>query len=148
MNSKFTIVACALLLTACGNRTSSIEKEYIQNLEEKNAILEQEIEALRSDASREGDPKPKKSGNVSQFDERNTNRMEDSIKAASDYDPNFFTIGSTEEEVLQVMGDPTSISGSKNNKWFWYDTDYVIFQDGRVERYSNQQGNLRLRVSR
>jgi hypothetical protein len=148
MNSKFTIVACALLLTACGNRTSSIEKEYIQNLEEKNAILEQEIEALRNSEPPENHVRPKKSGNVSQFDESNTKLMEDSNKAANDYDPNFFTIGSTEEEVLRVMGDPTSISGSKNNKWFWYDMDYVIFQDGRVERYSNQQGNLRLRVSR
>jgi hypothetical protein len=148
MNSKLTIIASALLLTACGNRTSSIEKEYIQNLEEKNAILEQEIEALRNSEPPENHVRPKKSGNVSQFDESSAKRMKDSINAASDYAPNYFTIGSTEEEVLRVMGDPTSISGSKNNKHFWYDLDYVVFQNGRVESYSNHHGNLRLRVSR
>ena len=50
-------------------------------------------------------------------------------KAAQDY----FTIGSTIDEVLAIQGTPTSVSGN----WFRYGTSAVIFEEGKVRSWDN-----------
>lgn len=146
LNMKVTIHASALLPTPSGNRTSSIEKEYIKNLDEYNAILEQEVEAQQNGASPEGSARPNKSGNVNQYDKGSSKLMEDSINAASDYAPNHFTFGST-EDVLRVMGYPTSLSDSETYTTLWYDNDHVQFKLGSIKRYPNRVGMLNVRVA-
>jgi hypothetical protein len=51
----------------------------------------------------------------------------------------FFTIGSTENEVLEVQGTPTSVAG---NVWS-YGFSYVFFRDGKVRQVSDAEGKLR-----
>src|SRR5438874_1403962 len=54
----------------------------------------------------------------------------------------YFTLGSSQDEVLAVQGTPTSIEG---NRWT-YELSWIKFDMGKVESYSNFSGNLRLRV--
>ncbi len=56
--------------------------------------------------------------------------------------PDYFTIGSTQDEVLAVQGTPTSIIG---NTWH-YDYSSVEFVNGRVRGYSNISKNLKVRL--
>ncbi len=54
----------------------------------------------------------------------------------------FFTLGSSEQEVLQVQGAPTSVKG----RIWLYGLSEVFFKEGRVERYNNFDGNLKIRL--
>lgn len=51
---------------------------------------------------------------------------------------NYFTIGSTRDEVLAVQGTPTVVQG---NMWS-YQLSEVLFADGKVRSVSNLSGNL------
>ncbi len=61
---------------------------------------------------------------------------------ASGNEPEFFTVGSTKDEVLRVQGTPTRIEG---NRWY-YGFSEVRFRGGAVEDYDNYFGNLKVRV--
>jgi hypothetical protein len=56
----------------------------------------------------------------------------------------YFTLGSTEEQVLAVMGPPDSTFAINGVKWFW-DMDTVQFRDGRVVSW-DQSFDRRLKV--
>ncbi|MCE5243237.1 MAG: DnaJ domain-containing protein [Syntrophobacteraceae bacterium] len=56
--------------------------------------------------------------------------------------PAFFTLGSTQNDVLLVQGTPTQIGA---NKWH-YGFSEIRFKDGRVEEYNNFFGNLKIRL--
>ena len=56
--------------------------------------------------------------------------------------PGYFTIGSTQDEVLAVQGTPTSIIG---NSWH-YDYSSVQFVNGKVKGYSDISKNLKVRL--
>ena len=53
-----------------------------------------------------------------------------------------FTLGSTQDDVLAIQGTPTSVQG---NTWY-YRSSSVTFSRGRVASYSNQSGNLRIKL--
>lgn len=57
-------------------------------------------------------------------------------------EPEFFTVGSTKDEVLRVQGTPTRIEG---NRWT-YGFSEVRFKGGTVEDYDNYFGNLKVRI--
>jgi len=57
----------------------------------------------------------------------------------------YFTIGSTEDEVLAVQGQPTSIQKTGYLKTFFYSGGNVSFNNGIVESYSDY-GNLKIKV--
>ena len=54
----------------------------------------------------------------------------------------FFTIGSAQAEVLKVQGAPKEVRGQT---WI-YGVSEVSFKDGRVSRYNNFDGTLRVRL--
>jgi curved DNA-binding protein CbpA len=56
---------------------------------------------------------------------------------------NYFTIGSSKEEVLAVQGTPTSIVGET---WY-YSYSTVNFYSGRVRGYSDTSRNLRVKMA-
>ncbi len=56
--------------------------------------------------------------------------------------PDYFTLGSTRNEVLLVQGTPTRVEPTK---WF-FGFSVVQFQEDRVESYDNYFGNLKIRV--
>ena len=62
-------------------------------------------------------------------------------------DSNFFTLGSTEDDVLSIQGTPTQITGSGKYKTFHYNYSDVSFVDGLVSSYDNRSHNLKIRVS-
>lgn len=115
------------LIIGCNNRSSDAEKEYIKNLEEKNRRLEIELENKESELESNSGDNAKKS----------TTQSESS--------KNYFTIGSTENEVLNVMGDPTSLRNIGPYKTYYYELSSVTFQNGKVRDYDND-GNLKVRV--
>lgn len=61
---------------------------------------------------------------------------------ASGNEPEFFTLGSTKDDVLRVQGTPTRIEG---NRWY-YGFSEVRFKGGAVEDYDNYFGNLKVRI--
>ena len=56
---------------------------------------------------------------------------------------NYFTIGSTKEEVKKIMGVPTSINDYIDT-WY-YNSSSICFNNGKVESYDNHSDNLRIR---
>lgn len=150
MNRKYILISC--FLVACSSESARIERSYIKNLEEKNALLEEELKALRDERSDEekGSPASKEISNptVVKTVAQPTVNNKPAVPNKAPKNTNYFTIGSSEEEVLDVMGDPTSINGSGNTKFFHYESDYVLFRNGKVENYSNSSGNLKVRVRR
>ncbi|MGE8339463.1 MAG: hypothetical protein ACN6OI_00400 [Flavobacterium sp.] len=115
------------LIVGCNNRSSDAEKEYIKNLEEKNRQLEIELENKESELESNSGDNAKKSATQSESSK------------------NYFTIGSTENEVLNVMGDPTSLRNIGPYKTYYYELSSVTFENGKVRDYDND-GNLKVRV--
>lgn len=64
-----------------------------------------------------------------------------SLKAQNSY----FTIGSSEDKVLQVQGQPSSIMRTGIYSTFMYGSSSVSFTNKKVDGYSNR-GNLKIRV--
>jgi hypothetical protein len=56
----------------------------------------------------------------------------------------YFTIGSTEDEVLAVQGTPTGIAF---NTWS-YGLSSVTFENGMVKSFHNFSNNLKIRVTK
>ncbi len=127
MNRLFYISLFCFLFISCYQNPTQIEKEYIKNLEEKNKALEKELQELKSETT------PK---NIDQGTKQKT-------KINKDY----FIIGSTEDEVIEIMGDPTTyIDFGSSGKRFHYGMSTVFFEKGKVESYNNVEGNLKVKV--
>ncbi|HUH74676.1 MAG TPA: hypothetical protein VLZ75_09730 [Chitinophagales bacterium] len=117
------ILLITLSIIGCNQSPSEIEKDYIKNLEEKNKILEKELMEIKSKS--EPTKTSKKSENFTDY----------------------FVIGSTEDKVLEVMGQPTSyIETAPEARRFYYDLSSVYFYQGKVISYDNLSNNLKARV--
>jgi hypothetical protein len=46
--SKYFYTIITLIIISCNQSPSQVEKDYIKNLEEKNRILEQELQEIKS----------------------------------------------------------------------------------------------------
>ena len=127
-----------LLFISCNQNSSEAEKQYIKNLEQKNAALEQQLQ----------DEKNKPPIVIEKKQDVSYTPQE--MPTIKDVPKNYFTIGSTEEEVLDVMGDPTSIEAfeSSNSKWFYYGFSVVKFKDGRVNSYDEVNRKLKIKVAK
>jgi len=64
--------------------------------------------------------------------------------SAVDPTMDFFTVGSTRDDVLVVQGTPTAFSQDK----FEYGSSEVYFQDNRVTRWKNDPASIPLRARR
>lgn len=126
---KFLFLSLILtLVISCTQTSSQVERDYIQNLEEKNKLLEDELKALK---------RQEETGQV----KRNNDQKSTTPK-------NYFSIGSTEQEVISVMGDPTSYNDyGIAGKILSYGLSRIEFEKGRVKSYSNTEGNLKVKVS-
>ena len=58
----------------------------------------------------------------------------------------YFTMGSTENTVLQIQGEPTSVSKYGNSATFYYGSSTVTFKNGLVDGYQNNAGNLKIKM--
>lgn len=59
----------------------------------------------------------------------------------------YFTIGSTKNKVLQVQGEPTSVSNTGPYSTFSYGYSTVTFKNGLVDGYNNNSGNLKVKMN-
>lgn len=139
MIRKFSLIALVLIsIISCEQKQSKAEADYIKNLEEKNQALERELQEEKSKPpiiiERPAQPVV-------------TTREENNSYSATSKD--YFTIGSTEDEVIEVMGDPSSLFNiGMGMKQFMYGLSSVSFQDGKVESYSNASKNLKVKMRR
>ena len=71
------------------------------------------------------------------------------MKKKSEISKDYFTIGSTEDEVIEVMGEPTSymVTAPEARK-FYYGISTVYFYQGKVISYDNLEDNLKVRVKK
>lgn len=127
MKRYFTIIALSLLIAFCTQQTSQAEKDYIKNLEEKNKALEAELQGIKA--------------KYNLTDSVQENRQEPHSRKM------YFTVGSTEDKVIEVMGDPTSymVTAPEARK-FYYGLSAVYFYQGKVISYDNLDGNLKVKV--
>jgi hypothetical protein len=126
MKNFVYVLLFSFLLFGCNQGSSDVEREYIKNLEEKNRVLEKELHDK----------------NESESDSKKEPEKKRTKKTSKDY----FTIGSTEDEVLDVMGDPTSLTSIGSfGKIYNYGYSSITFKGGRVESYDNE-GNLKVKV--
>jgi hypothetical protein len=127
MKRYFTIMASSLLIASCTQPPSQTEKDYIKNLEEKNKVLENELQEIKTKYNLTDSVQENRQGSHS----RKT----------------YFTIGSTEDEVLAVMGNPTSymVTAPEARK-FYYGLSAVYFYQGKVISYDNLGDNLKVKV--
>ena len=123
MKNLFYTIFFTLFFSACNQSPSQTEKDYIENLEKKNAELEKELQQIRENPN----------------DETKKNQADNE---------SYFSIGSTEDEVLEAMGDPKSLDKVGPFKTYYYGLSYIRFKDGRVESYDNTDGNLKIKLKK
>jgi peptidoglycan hydrolase CwlO-like protein len=118
MRQFIYILIAIVLVISCDENPTQSDKDRIQKLEEKNKALEDELQKLKS-------------------------KYEPNAKIKKDY----FTIGSTENEVIEVMGQPTAymITATEAKK-FIYGVSTVYFHKGKVISYDNLDDNLKVKV--
>lgn len=121
--NKYFYTLFSILILSCNQNSTQVEKNYIKTLEEKNKILEKELQKIRSN-------------------NESINNQETKNKSK-----NYFTIGSTEDEVIEVMGQPTSyfVTATKARK-FNYGISTVYFFENKVISYDNLGNNLKVRI--
>ncbi|WP_343703227.1 hypothetical protein [Chitinophaga sp.] len=129
MNRYYSFLVLFLLIMECKYNSHQVEKDYIRNLEEKNKALERELETLKKQFKFVSNPQ----------------REKHVTKTSKDH----FTLGSTEAEVIIIMGDPGSyIITAPEAKRFHYGLSTVYFYKGKVISYDNLEGNLKVKVRR
>lgn len=122
------IITFCLLFICCDNKATNAE--YVKDLEERNRNLEEQI---------------KRDNNIKQKPEA---KSEPSYNYESNV-PEYFTMGSTESEVIGIMGEPNSITNFEllDSKIFYFNQSTVHFKNGKVTSYNNFSNNLRVRYS-
>lgn len=129
MKNYFPILLFCLMIISCGQNASEADKKAIKELQEKVSVLEKELQELKT-----------KTGSVD--DGNNTKQIS---RSAKDY----FTIGSSEDEVIQVMGDPTNYYDfGTGDKRLQYGLSSIMLSNGKVKSYNNLDGNLKVRVKK
>lgn len=68
-------------------------------------------------------------------------------KNAKHLKSNYFTIGSTKDEVTRIQGTPTSITGPPGYEEWSYGLSSIVFIYGKMRSYNNFANNLRVRLT-
>ena len=126
MKHLYLIFTLAILAVSC-NTSNQAEKEYIKNLEEKNKILEQELSDMENDL------------------EENLENVQP-VKSKKYKNNDYFTIGASEKEVLEVMGNPSSYQDILGTKIMRFGSSSVKFNNGKVTGYDNYSKNLKVKL--
>jgi hypothetical protein len=126
--NKLFLLLLSLMFFSCNQNESQTEKNYIKNLEEKNKLLEKELQGVKNHSEKE-----------------NKTESKNNAEPSKDY----FTIGSTEDEVIRIMGEPSSYNSiSSDLTILEFGASRVTFRNGKVESYSNIEDNLKVRVKK
>lgn len=131
MHKLFFIVFATLACIGCNNTSSKEDNN-------KDSIIKLQEERINQLQQQLNNP------NVITVDTNSTlpeNNKQIGLSSSLDY----FTIGSTEDEVLAVQGQPTSIEKILDSKIFFYGGSSVTFNKGIVESYRDD-GSLKIKV--
>lgn len=58
----------------------------------------------------------------------------------------YYSLGATEEQVLRIQGQPTSMSTTGSFTTYHYGYSYLSFTDGYLTSYDNSNRNLRIKI--
>jgi hypothetical protein len=126
----------SLLLLGCTNderiRETKVKDSTIESQNQKLMDLEKKVVELEAQQNNTDKSKGDYSGYNDK--EQKTKRLD------------YFTIGSTEYEVLNIQGEPTAIHNLTFSKIYDYGSSTVTFTNGQVESFSNT-GNLKIKVN-
>lgn len=86
-----------------------------------------------------------RNGRVAEWD--NTGNNLKVRLATSSPAKDYFTQGSTQDEVVAVMGTPTRTNKFLDEVWWYYRYSRVTFRDGRVAEWDDTGDNLKVRWS-
>ena len=134
MIKQLYLTLLTLIIFGCNNSTDKtdafkdsvirLQEERINRLEKKlETSIEPKVDTVR---------KP-------------NNGVYNQLQSSESIILDYFTIGSTEDEVLTIQGQPTTIQKLSNSKLFFYGTSMITFSNGKVESFSND-GNLKVKV--
>lgn len=127
MKVHYYILLFVCLTLGC-SQNSKTEVEYIQNLEKKNSILEKELETIKSE---------RKGSRIPKLSSQDTNPKD------------YFTIGSTERDVVDIMGQPNQyVDFGYGSKKLRYGRSSVDLQDDKVVSFANRDVKLKVKVSK
>ncbi|MEO7306294.1 MAG: hypothetical protein ABIR78_13150 [Ferruginibacter sp.] len=139
MQNSFKILFSLIIIIisiSCNPNSTQAEKDYIKNLEEKNRALENELQTEKN--------KPPVIINKIIEPQYQSPDSKNFVTDSKDY----FTIGSSENEVIEVMGDPTEIRDFEytNEKWLHYGRSYIVLRNNKVKEYHNWENNLKIKI--
>jgi len=121
--SYILILLISFLIMSCNQNPSQVDKEQLKKLEERVGILEKELHDIKS-----------------KTDAKNTKVAE----LKSEDSEGYFTIGSTMDEVLEVMGEPSSYNMiAEEARKLYYGISSINFYQDKVISYDK---NLKVRV--
>ena len=124
MNKLSYSLLLYLLIISCNQNPLQVEKEHIERLEERVSLLEKELHEIKVNSS-------------------NTKKAKLKPENSEDY----FTIGSTMDDVLEVMGEPSSyLKTASEARKLYYGISSVNFYRGKVISYDNYDKNLNVKV--
>ena len=69
------------------------------------------------------------------------------VAATPEQPKDYFTLGSTMDEVASLMGTPQTVNNLYNEVWWYYGYSKVTFKQGRVTEWDNNANNLKVRWS-
>jgi hypothetical protein len=123
-----------LSFLSCNSKTSNTGKDdVIQSQEQKIKELEERLNKLEE---AKGTPVNKRKGDYT----RTSTPPPETRKS-------YYSIGSTESEVLEIQGEPTSIDDLGSAKFYTYGLSSITFENGKLSSFSNLGKNLKIRVS-
>lgn len=118
---------------SCKNQSSTTEKDnVIQSQEQKIKELEERLNKVEQ---------PNGAGTRDSVD------YSQIYIAPKENRKEYYSIGATESEVLDIQGEPSSINDFGSGKMFMYGASIVTFRNDKVVSYSNLDNNLKIRVS-
>ena len=125
MKPTIYILLIFLLTQSCNNLDPQINEKRISKLEERIRTLEKQLEQINNSI------------------QNDTIRNTDPQQEYSEY----FTIGSTMDEVIDIMEEPSSyMKTAPEARKLIYSLSTVYFYQGKVISFDNLGDNLRVKV--
>ncbi len=119
---------------------TDIEKEKLNNM--LMVAADQALSTIPKDSS---DDIPDQSSRVAS---KTKDRRKDVTSPSETHkrSESYFTLGSSESDVLNIQGSPSSVYGSGGRKTLTYEFSTVRLSNGVVQEYSNISNNLKIEV--
>lgn len=137
----YAVLLLVLFLTVLVTKFLPHRKPHPVHPNPQGKILQTDPREVRPQ-QRAGAPTP--AGAPSRQSSEATARQQASAPSAAQHVApiGYFTVGSSQAEVLRIQGSPQKIHGQT---WV-YNLSEVKFKDGRVDRYNNFDGSLKVRL--